>query len=660
MTVWNPNLPKIIGPEWLPTRRRWAPLSRTWGQGAVVTVNDVGAIDAIWAFLRFDRGPTNAVTINVELYDNAAAAAAANPAPLASGSLAMTGLVSQAAAWKRIPLTAAYTPSPGQKLLVVLRLADTRYTLSWATLDATTTIGHEADRLAGQESVEVPLSSTNFRPTVSYAYPQLDPGARAICLGHSPTTLSTDSQPYSEVRSRTVHDTSTTVHQTILGAAMDYGAVWCLVQNTPAVQNAQPLIVTITDSTGAVLAQTSMGTVLRPDALNGPMLSNPPDLRWYPRGAFLDPAITFADGATYTITYSSISPESAPWTLATLATNSGSGGIAAMDALGLPGQGASATEDVLTWLDESIEPVTNVTVGTQILDTSRGLVNCVVPTMEIAAVTWDPHPRGTEIVRYEIERNDDGVWWPVGAVVRSTDHDPVFRPPGGPTSFFDLEALRNTPVTYRVRAVCDCGTMSSWTIAAPIVLHSDDTDVILASNARYDLTWVGEDEPGYTWDPVDGQRLAARMLYQQDKQVAFREAEFRGDSFSRSLIVAFDDPNMTHIPPIPQPPIWGGQAGTITYTPPGRAAFDSLLAIAHNRDVPYIVFLDGRARRWYTAPAVQHLHEDQPQQSYKADVAFIEVSDRPFPSSLPYLTSPPSTDSGWDYDTWDTDTWSAV
>jgi hypothetical protein len=636
MTTYNPHAPSVIGLEWLASRQRWDPLSRTVGRGALVTFTSGLTLNALRTFLRWERGPTTNVTITAEVYSDPRAA------PVASGTAALQNTAT-AGAWLTVPLSATLTPTVGLPWLIVLRLTNDGYGVSWAALDATTTWAHETDTLSGQVAVEVPLDPVTFRPTAAYATPQLDTAARSLVLLRPDASIHPDSQVYADSPVYPVSATRAAQQTLTPGSDLSVGQVYALVMNDASASRwPYPLVMTVS---GPGLAQDRTATV------NTSSLTSA-DGKWHRLHAVFDPPLALTGGSSYTIRFTSIAPDLDPWEVTGLSAVDT--GLASATFGGAAMAGPTTAVDLQTAVEALLAAPTGVALGSVMLDTSRDLLNCVVPRVQVPLLEWAAtHPLGDKLARYEVERNDDGTWRPVAAVTRS-DVYPVFSPPYGPTAFLDVEALRNAQVLYRVRAVSTDGVASAWTTVGPITLVSDEPDVLLASNWRTDLTWAGMDEPGYTWEPVDASRLATRMLYGRNMQMGFREPEYRGDKFDRSLIVAFNDPNMPRIPDVPAPP------PAARYAPPGRVQFDPLLAIAHARDVPYVTFLDAKARRWYTAPAVTGLHEDEPQQQYRADATFIEVSDQPLPAVLPYLPPVVTPGAGWDYATWDTDVWEAT
>lgn len=628
MTSYNPSAPDRLGLEWPAMRQRWDPLGTTITPGAIVTARSTVVFDRIRAFLRYDSTPGGSATVVANIYTV--------PPPPAVPTLLKTFLAlnvtSTTGAWMTFfggsPATLSF--AIGTQYLIVLRRQNAATSVSWATLDATTTVGSETETTPDHRAVDVPLDPVTFAPNAPVAIGP-DTAARALAFSTSLNVLLIDSQVYALAVPTPIDVNHVPLVQAMPVSTTQVGSITLLVRNDIATHHADPLVISFPDDPTILPVQFPIG-----------LLPVVPDNRWYRVAVELNTPLP--SGIAHRVQLSSVTTNDRPWTIGGLtagATGDAQLGLRTFQGVGA---GADTTYDAVLTNDALLAPVTSFTVTSTLCDVSRGVTNCTLTSVPVATLDWPALSAiESKLDRYEIQRNDDGVWRDI-AEIRRADTPSVLVPPT-PTRFIDQEALRNTPVSYRIRMVTTAGVVSGWRYAGPITLPSAEPDVMLFSNWRPDLCFACYDENGYTWSPVDAGRLSVRMLFARNRQFAVRETVFRGDQFDRSLILAVSDPGMPRIPD-------QTLVGSPSYAPPGRVVFDPLLAIAHARDVPYVCFLDAFSRRWYTAPAVTGLHKDEPWKQYRADVSFVEVSDVPAPITLESLPPLAVAGIGWDNLNW--------
>lgn len=628
MTNYNPSAPDRLGLEWPAMRQRWDPVGYTLTTGAIVTGRSTAAFTQIRAYMRYDSTPGGTSIVLCDLYSLPAPPGI----PALLRSFSSNSVTTPTGGWQIFTAATAFSFVIGTQYLVVIRRNTPATSVSWATLDCTTTSGQETVTAPDHRAVDVPLDPSTFVPITSIA-PTADTGARAIAFTSAVGVYLIDSQVYARAVPTAVDVNHAPITQAMPSSTSQVGSVTIVVRNDTAAHHADPLALSFPDDPSVPPVQFPVGAL--------PLV---PDNRWYRVPVELPTPLS--SGVAHRVLLSSPTTNDRPWTIGGLTDGLPADTAIAARTFQGAAAGADIGYDALITNDALLAPVTSFTVTTTTLDTARALAGaCTVASVPVATLDW-PVTSAIEakLDHYEIERNDDGTWRPIADIVRTTNA--TLLPPGGPTHFVDMEALRNTPVSYRIRMVTTAGVISAWRTVGPIILPSAEPDVMLFSNWRPDLYWAGQDELGYSWNPVDADRLNTRMLFARNRQFAVREAVFRGDKFSRTLIVAVDDFNM---PRLPDP----ARVGTATYAPPGRVVFDSLLAIAHARDVPYVCLLDAFGRRWYTAPAVTALRRDEPFQQYRADATFVEVSDIPAPLTLANLPQAVVTGQGWDNVNWD-------
>lgn len=239
----------------------------------------------------------------------------------------------------------------------------------------------------------------------------------------------------------------------------------------------------------------------------------------------------------------------------------------------------------------------------------KGLLPGIQPTMPqticFAELAWNASGLGGEFGYYEVQRVDpDGVAYTIAKV--TNEATPLFN---------DFEMVRDTPVDYRVRVVRFDGAFSDWTDFAPVTVAIEHCqDIVLASNFDPDRACAVQDLGGvHAWAPRQAQSPVYVEIYGRDDPVGFFGGEEGGESFSRELVVAMND-----------------TAVDVTLQP-DRAMFNVLIALLHDRLLPYVSYTDGFRQRWYVSATVQTPRKTDPGSQYVATTAFVQVARQPTP-----------------------------
>jgi hypothetical protein len=508
------------------------------------------------------------------------------------------------------------TKTAGKKYTIVARTV--RGTLpgnEWRSLDAGTTAGFESQLLPhGHIGFDVPFQGTPDWPGVpTDSYFQAPNGrVGSYVLVRNGAAVPDGSQSYLRYIEAQVWNGGSPwrfvapgfidckgIEQEVEGATTDddYGVLSVVVRNHSYMNQINaPLVLTLLDG----------ATVLATDQITFADLrvSKQGDGKWYMVRKRLLSGVTLTAGKRYIVRATSTTSFVA-WHVLVVAADGGNADLAAQCTYGGTATNAAVIDpavpvtgkvDQLGWdalLRASTipDPPANVIAFAEFVDVSHGREgSCAVASIARARITWDAST-DPFFSYFEIERSvDAGDTWLVISQPRTN-------------SFIDVEAPYNAPVRYRLRQYRVDGIWSDPTVASPVDLTVplDDWVLVLSTNTDPNLMVACFDQPGYEWAPIDGERVEIRYFQGRDYGLALRESETRGESFQRELIIGFSEKG-------------------------GRQLFDPLLAIAHNRDAPYILVRDHRGRRWYTAPQVVSLLENEPGGQYLATVVFNEVS----------------------------------
>lgn len=268
----------------------------------------------------------------------------------------------------------------------------------------------------------------------------------------------------------------------------------------------------------------------------------------------------------------------------------------------------------------------------------------------IVHLTWDASAIGATFASYDVERYDvnaDGTasWNLVEQITNETqnfvyDHEccravstiPVPDITTGYNAHISYAAHRGYNggtagvsagfvTLYRVRTVDAIAGPSDWADFPRVAVATDgDCDLILSSNWTPDLSVAYLDEAPYEFSVDDSANVKSRRVYGAPMPTGFRARGRLGDIFDRTLIVAFNDPNV---------------AGVDS----GRALYDPLLDRIRDFASPYVCITDGMGRRWFALVTFNKATYRKVGEQYLAAVTFQEVSLLPVPvvTDLPWI-----------------------
>lgn len=225
-----------------------------------------------------------------------------------------------------------------------------------------------------------------------------------------------------------------------------------------------------------------------------------------------------------------------------------------------------------------------------------------------AELTWAAPSGGApaEFGGYEVQRYDDRTGWQTVALIADAAQ----------SSWEDHEARLGELTTYRIRTVRagddvagDWATTGAITIDAPDgCLLSFTTNEDPTLNVAYADSYPGDPARTYAF-PEAGEQVTHKM-YGRDYQVAFRPAEVRGVTFTRSLdIVHAEDDG-----PLPDPQ--------------GPDQFIPLRDLAHAA-LTYVCVRDSDGNRWLAAITVPDGVNRVWAGTHKATVTVTETTATP-------------------------------
>lgn len=222
-------------------------------------------------------------------------------------------------------------------------------------------------------------------------------------------------------------------------------------------------------------------------------------------------------------------------------------------------------------------------------------------------LSWTPTTLGSEFLRYEIDRNDDGEWRRIAEITtESVD------------ALTDWESVRNAPAAYRMRVRRADNAPSVWTDEATATATMGCCGYVLASNLEPALNMWAD-------DAVDGEREydfnaddEVRFFQGRDYPVVFSGLERRGVSFDTTLLLAAE----------------GGRGGTDAATTPGLSEFDRLRAFTtaeSGAGLPYVAVLTRDGDRIFASLTIKKGLRQEPGGAYSVTVTVREVGVVPTP-----------------------------
>lgn len=533
-------------------------------------------------------------------------------------------------AWNEITLVdpvtrenAPWAKVAGTTYLAAFHLTNDGGSANLRALDSATVAGHETDALTGMSSGTVPYNLGGAVPT---ALPTLGVPAMSLMLGRADGAASQDSQPYAASLTYPVNHVNAAAQFISNEEAGVYGAASVLLQSDP-------------DGHGGVLQDAPLEVSLRA-RVGGGLLAGPasiapadvdPDGKLHLIQVRFPAAVTLTAGQAVSVVLTSSSV--APWQ--TVAMRTGDTTQPLPDPLGLiaAAVGIGSTDDFAVIngfgafpidLPVSIREVPPILTGlassaTTMANQPTLLGAYRAATLGLASLSWTPSTLAAQFAYYEVQRLDyltqeasAGTWQTIAHVTVE-----------GAAYFNDLELPANTAVGYRVRVVGDPLGASDWATFNSVTVPQGANDFVFASNWDSELSFSAQDAdvsnaPDRGYDKLPGSGgLTVKDLYGADYPAAFRQSERGSDVFTRRLLVATNDEAVLD--------------GNI---PGERALFDSLVAIFHSPNLPYVMVRDGLGRRWFAAADITHATTGDGMTSM-ADVTFVEIAFRPDPVVAP-------------------------
>lgn len=391
-----------------------------------------------------------------------------------------------------------------------------------------------------------------------------------LVLEDNASAISVDSQPYTTTL---VHDATAQVSGEFTGAAEDYGAVRLVVHVQPS-PPPDPLTVEIRRRSDNALMATAVVTLAD--------LESPPDAVQIVTVP-LDAAVTLA-AVQYAFVPSS---PLAGWDLFILRGEDGLGASVGFggttNRAGVFGV-ESDDYDLMATIVVSPDPLTNLRLSMTADDVPGVLVE------------WD----GTtpNFQRAELQRlGDDGEW----RLVHSADDE-------ADQEFTDFEIPRGGPVSYRVRWVRFDDVPSQWTDVESITPSADDCLWYFTSNVdpSHNQAWMAETPQVFEFP----ESTVEAPMHGRDFAVVFREIERRGDRFPLNLFLDTD-------------------ARPLDVD--GRRAFDPVIEIARDDDLPYVHVADPFGNVWMASLFTPTGEHREPNQQYRMPVIVRQTTSTPYP-----------------------------
>lgn len=303
-------------------------------------------------------------------------------------------------------------------------------------------------------------------------------------------------------------------------------------------------------------------------------------------------------GTQYVLRFSSATATTRPWLIAALDSHSDDFAAATYggttDVLTVGAVDYQRRDAVVTFGSVPTAPG-SVTATTPIAAVTGG---CGIDGVRYARVTWAATTLGSKFARYEVSRSEDGgtSWRHVASIT-----------PEALPEFSDYEARRGVALRYRIRVVRTDGIRSDWSsTTAPVTLVAG-AELVIGSNTLGGVwAWHYDGAEAVSWEPVPAAAVEYHARYGTPYQVEVRDSTERGVTFTRSLVVAYNDPSLTG----------------------GWAEFDDLRNLLAS-DAPYLAVCDGRGNRWLCGGYVSRYTEEQPGDRLYAEVVFTEVLGAP-------------------------------
>ncbi len=442
--------------------------------------------------------------------------------------------------------------------------------------------------------------------------------------GQMPTLLlvagvaSVDSLPYADVETISLSGGNTTTQRISSHSTQGYGTAQVVVGRGAGGQDAALVVRLKQVSGGATLA--------------GPISIQPADIPV--DGKFHVVAVVFASPASLTsgtaVYIEATTTSTVGWQLPRLMHHTASMSVIATNVAAAAAQGIGGTTDFADadntidypWaIIESPDPPGGLTssmltiANRPALDYDGvGIVNAQPATIAYAHLDWTSTSLGADFAYYEIQRQDAGTWYTIA------------RTPLEASSYLnDIEGLRGLigdsglARSYRIRVVNTDGGVSTWASFPTVeVTIGDCADVVVASNHAGTALAFRDLTSPQQWQQRQTGRGTIKDILGRDYPVGFWPAEAGGESFTRRLSVAFNDPNI------------GVPAGTRR----GRWVFDPVIDLLQDRTVPYLSYSDATTRVWLVSPAVQDPGptREEPLGRYEIQVRFDQVGVAPTPT----------------------------
>lgn len=511
--------------------------------------------------------------------------------------------------WRRVNVK---TPSNG----IWSKVAGKRY---WIVFSSPSTlfgspavplsIGYLAgtDVLTGHHKIRVPLRSATILDYTAKWPPPVYTEAITFALELNGGGMSIDSQVYGSLDDVPVYLNSGLTGQefSALSTAQPYGIVGVYVRAPADAMPTAPLAVEVIDRTNGDT------TVAGPYFLNPAAMGTDTGVPEYMRFELPAPFTPVA-GHQYATAFSSTTPITNPWLVYSLSTldnplltpHSPAGFGGPLDA-GIMAGVRDTTSDLVTTL--AVVPVAPSPLAAATYAFGLESTDCAPASLTAINLSWTASTLALgQFGYYELQRNDDVKGWQT--IAKLVDPDVPH--------FYDFESRRNVAASYRVRTVRTDGAFSAWTNTATATATCGVNDFLLTTNVRPADSLGFTIEPEQPFEFLSASEEVKHRLYGRDYQVAYRPLEYRGDSFKRKVLVAFDS----------------------DVHPKGRAAFAPLVALT-TAATPYLAVLDYDGSRWYASVTTSGGNRSEPGGRYTADIEVTEVSDVPAPAAESFAPS---------------------
>jgi hypothetical protein len=254
-------------------------------------------------------------------------------------------------------------------------------------------------------------------------------------------------------------------------------------------------------------------------------------------------------------------------------------------------------------LDACLIAQTQPDAPADFLASAIGETDCV----DGVSLSWTATALGADFLRYEVDRNDDGVWRRIANI---TDESVE--------AMEDWESLRNATVLYRIRVRRADQAPSDWSSEESAIPTMSCCGYFIATNVDPSLnTWADDDVEGVREYDFNADE-EVRYFQGRDYPIQFGGIEKRGLSFETSLLLAAE----------------GGQGGTVQAATPGLAVFDRIRAFNPSESgagLPYVALLTQDGDRIYAALTIKSATRREPGGAYSIVVGVQQVGVVPTP-----------------------------